>query len=250
MKRGQYIRLLLSSAANPDSVIAAAKQMALHGSGQTEESSTKDTTGDVQEFEITSQSYDISGSGLILTDSDARLTDAKSLNDFEQWVSNQLLYWRICVMNGENNRVIVSEIAHGIGKLTQLQMQGQVKQNATYNYTLTGDGALAVGVAPDIVTTGLTFPNEQSDFASNEYSIHFNSGFLEPEQLQYAMTWKYYVSGSSGDTAVAENRLENYAVCVYVNGVKKLTITYDSEETYVINGEEGTSPVWSSMTIE
>lgn len=41
MKRGQYVRLLLSTTANPSTVVAAAKQMGLHGSAQTEDSSTR-----------------------------------------------------------------------------------------------------------------------------------------------------------------------------------------------------------------
>lgn len=147
MKKGQYIRLLIATTANPATVVAAAKQLQLHGSAQTEESSTKDTTGDAQEFDITGQSYDITGSGLMLTDNDTLLDDAKSLNDFEGWVKDQQLYWRICVMEGTNNRTVVEEIASGIGKLTSLQMQGQSKQNAQYNYTLTGYGAIAVGTS-------------------------------------------------------------------------------------------------------
>ena len=148
MQKGQYIRLLIATTANPTAVIAAAKQMSLHGSAKTEDSSTKDTTGDALEYEITGMSYDITGSGLVLTDNDSLLSGAKSLNDLEGWVKDQELYWRICVMEGTNNRSIVEEIAHGTGKLTQLQMQGQSKQNASYNYTLTGQGALAVGTAP------------------------------------------------------------------------------------------------------
>ena len=83
---------MLSTTANPEDVIAAAKQMALHGSAQTEDSSTKDTTGDALEYEVTGQSYDITGSGLVLTPNDTLLSDAIGLNDFETWVKDQLLY--------------------------------------------------------------------------------------------------------------------------------------------------------------
>ncbi len=250
MKKGQYIRLLLSTTSDPDSVIAAAKQMALHGSAQTEDASTKDTTGDAQEFEITGLSYDISGGGLILTDTDSLNSDAVTLDDFESWVKDQTLYWRICVMNGERNRTIVSTIASGTAKLTQLQMQGQSKQNATYNYTLTGVGGITPGVAPTYTVTGLTFPNSQADFNDNEYSLHFSDGFLEASQLVDAMKWEYYLNGSSGETAVAEQSLVYGDVLVSVNGVRMLTISYDSEHTYVINGDEETGPTWASMTIE
>jgi hypothetical protein len=145
MKKGQYIRLLLATTANPSTVVAAAKQLALHGSAQTEDSSTKDTTGDALEYEVVGQSYDITGSGLVLTPNDALLTGGLGLNDFEGWVKDQLLYWRICVMEGTNNRTVVEEIAHGQGKLTNLQISAQNKQNATYNYTLNGYGAIVPG---------------------------------------------------------------------------------------------------------
>lgn len=148
MQKGQYIRLLLATTSNPTTVIAAAKSMALHGSATTEESSTKDTTGDAQEFEVTGLSYDITGGGLILTPNDALLTGAVGLNNLEGWLMDQLLYWRICVMQGTNNRTVVEEIAHGTAKLTNLQMQGQNKQNASYSYTLTGQGAIVPGTAP------------------------------------------------------------------------------------------------------
>ena len=145
MQKGQYIRLLLSTTANPSTVVAAAKQLSLHGSAQTEDSSTKDTTGDALEYEVTGQSYDITGSGLVLTPNDALLTGGLGLNDFEGWVKDQLLYWRICVMEGTNNRTVVEEIAHGECKCTNLQIQAQNKQNAQYNYTLNGYGPIVPG---------------------------------------------------------------------------------------------------------
>lgn len=145
MQKGQYIRLLVSTAANPSTVVAAAKQMALHGSAQTEDSSTKDTTGNALEYEVTGQSYDITGSGLVLTPNDTLLTGAVGLNDFESWLQDQVLNWKICVMEGTNNRTVVETIASGRGKLTNLQIQAQNKQNATYNYTINGYGAIVPG---------------------------------------------------------------------------------------------------------
>ena len=145
MQKGQYIRLLVSTAANPSTVVAAAKQMALHGSAQTEDSSTKDTTGNALEYEVVGQSYDITGSGLVLTPNDTLLTGAVSLNDFESWLQDQVLNWKICVMEGTNNRTVVETIASGQGKLTNLQIQAQNKQNATYNYTINGYGAIVPG---------------------------------------------------------------------------------------------------------
>ena len=158
MQKGQFIRLLVSTAANPSTVVAAAKQMALHGSAQTEDSTTKDTTGTDLEYEVTGQSYDITGSGLVLTPNDTMLTGAVGLNDFENWIKDQLLNWRICVMEGTNNRTVVEEIAHGECKCTNLQIQAQNKQNAQYNYTLNGYGPIVPGTGTKSVakTSGET----------------------------------------------------------------------------------------------
>ena len=158
MKKGQYIRLLVSVAANPSTVVAAAKQMALHGSAQTEDSTTKDTTGNALEYEVVGQSYDITGSGLVLTPNDTLLTGAVGLNDFENWIKDQLLNWKICVMEGTNNRTVVEEIAHGECKCTNLQIQAQNKQNAQYNYTLNGYGPIVPGTGTKSVakTSGET----------------------------------------------------------------------------------------------
>ena len=147
MKRGQYIRLLLAPVNHTQEVIAAAKQCALHGTAQTEESSTKDTTGDDLEFEVMSLGYEITGSALVLTDKDSLLSGAVSLREFIDSLKNQLFNWKICVMVGEHNRTIVEEICHGQAKLTNLQAQAPNKQNTTYNYTLAGYGPIVPGTS-------------------------------------------------------------------------------------------------------
>jgi len=145
MQKGQYIRLLLATTANPSKVIAAAKEMQLHLAAQTEDSSTKDTTGDWMDYEITGQSYEITGSALVLTPDDSLGGNtANTLNDMLTNVSDTLLYWRICLMSGTNNRTIDETIASGTAKLTNLQISAPNKQNTTYNYTLTGYGSIAV----------------------------------------------------------------------------------------------------------
>ncbi|MCH5307637.1 MAG: hypothetical protein J1E37_06100 [Prevotella sp.] len=139
MRKGQYIRLLLSTAANPTKVVAAAKEMQLHLSAQTEDSSTKDSTGDFLEYEVTGQSYDISGSALVLSPDDKLGgSTANTLTDMINGLTDNLLYWKICIMEGDNNRTVVEELFSGTAKLTSLQIQGQNKQNATYSYTLNG----------------------------------------------------------------------------------------------------------------
>lgn len=140
MNKGQYYRLLIATTANPNKVVAAAKQMSFHGSAQTEESSTKDTTGDAQEYEVTGLSYEVTGSALVLIPNDALLANGIGLNEMQEWIKGQELYWRICLCEGTNNRTIVAEIFSGKGKITNLSVNAPNKQNTTYNYTLPGDG--------------------------------------------------------------------------------------------------------------
>ena len=96
------------------------------------------------EYEIVGQSYDITGSALILTPSDALNTGANSLNNMIGYVGDTLLYWKICLMEGDNQRTVDEPILSGTAKLTQLTPSGTVKQNATYQYTLNGYGAVTV----------------------------------------------------------------------------------------------------------
>jgi predicted secreted protein len=145
MKRGQYIRLFLSTTANPSKVVAAAKEMSLHLSAQTEDSSTKDTTGDWLEYEVTGQSYDISFNALVLSPDDSLGGNtANTLNDFETNLKDDVLYWKIATVNGTNNRTAVQTLFSGTAKLTQLQINAQNKQNATYSGTLNGYGAITI----------------------------------------------------------------------------------------------------------
>lgn len=137
----------MATTANPTKVIAAAKTMSLHGSLQTEESSTKDTTGDALEYEAVGASYDISGSAQIITPSDTLNTGANSFNDILSLLGNTTIYWRICLMDGTNNRTVDEEICHGTGKLTSINPTGQNRQTATFSYTLTGYGDIALPTA-------------------------------------------------------------------------------------------------------
>ena len=47
-------------------------------------------------------------------------------------------------MSGTNNRTAVQTLFSGTAKLTQLQINAQNKQNATYSGTLNGYGAITV----------------------------------------------------------------------------------------------------------
>lgn len=149
MNKGQFYRLFIYDSSKTKA-IAAAKDMNLHLSAQTEESSSKDTTGDALEYEVVGQSYEITGSSLVLTDDDVLVAGSSSvnagmgLNDFLTKIGDTELTWIIGICEGTNNRTLVTPLFGGTCKLTNLQINAQNKQKASYSYTLNGYGAISV----------------------------------------------------------------------------------------------------------
>lgn len=144
MKKGQYIRLLIGEAANALSVIGAAKEMTLHVSSAIEESSTKDTTGNYQEQEVTGLSYDISSQQLVLSEDDT--LESNGVSTLETlFLAGTKIYWKIANVSGTNNRTVGTSIASGTGYIQQLTINAQNKQNATAQISITGYGEMTVG---------------------------------------------------------------------------------------------------------
>lgn len=161
MRKGQYIRLLLATAANPTKVIAASKELKFHGSASTEEDTNKETTGDATEYEVQELSYDITGSAQMLIPSDTLNTSAVTAADLMNYFGDTLLYWRICVMEGEHNRTIKEEIFNGQAKMTNLGIQAQTKQTVTISYTLNGYGGF--NIAADAPSNNSSNTNSNSN---------------------------------------------------------------------------------------
>ena len=155
MDKGQHIRLLISQTSGSSAVykyIGLATELQLHLSASVEDSSTKDSTdadGVVwEESDITQKNGDIQFGGLIAVGSDAA---ALALSDIESGVSDNKIYWKICTVEGTNNRTIVKEICHGEGKIVNMTAEGQVNQKATYKGSINIYGPITVGT--DTTTT-------------------------------------------------------------------------------------------------
>ena len=123
-----------------------ATELSLHGSAQTENSTTKDTTdatGAVwDENDIVGRTYDINFSALVASGTD---TNGKTFADMEGKVSDDIINWKIAFASGENNRTMGTVICSGQGKMTNIQASGQVSQQATYSGTINGFGPLVPG---------------------------------------------------------------------------------------------------------
>ena len=148
MKRGQYVRLLVGNASGQ--YIAAAKNLSITITANLEESSTKDTTGDWVEYDLTGISYTINTTAVILTDDDELgYNDGKEkgftlASAFDAVEVGNALPWKIAEVNGENNRTIVSNMLNGNAFVTNVEATAQNRQDATYQMTLQGDGEITV----------------------------------------------------------------------------------------------------------
>lgn len=153
MDKGQHLRLVImggSSSSQTTNYVAAATDLTVHFSAQTEDSTTKDTTdttGGWLEYEVTGRTGDIQFSALLYSVDAGQQAVAGSyyLSDFLNMMDDRIVDWKLLAVNGAQNRVKVKTICTGKGKLTNLQATGQNRQNATFSGTLNMYGPVTVG---------------------------------------------------------------------------------------------------------
>jgi hypothetical protein len=147
MDKGQHLRLFIVEGSS-NNVIAMSTELSLHGSAQTENSTTKDTTdssGAVwDENDVVGRTYDINFSALVASGTDT----GKTFADMEGKVNDEIINWKIALASGEQNRTMGTVICSGQGKMTNVQATGQVSQQATYSGTINGYGPLVPGTLP------------------------------------------------------------------------------------------------------
>ena len=147
--KGETVRLFLGSdnTTTPAAVIAAAQQLSLHVSMQMENASTKDTDSDWDIQEPTGLSYDISTTALVRSgETISSAVAGKSVADLISiYEASTPVKWQIANVSGDNHRTKGSVIASGSVVVTQLTLNAQNRQNATYSAQLTGWGAYTVG---------------------------------------------------------------------------------------------------------
>lgn len=162
MNKGQYVRLFLGSGTSK--VIGAAKNMTLHIAAQTEESTTKDDGDDGsvawKVFDITGRSYDISGSGLVLSDASGD-TNAHNLASLLNAMTGDTIPWSICTVSGPQNRTVDTQIASGTVIIKQIKAEAPNRQNTTYSYQLTGVGGITVNSATVARPSNPLFEDEE-----------------------------------------------------------------------------------------
>lgn len=141
--KGQNLRVFVDS-----KCIAMALNATIHVSSQVEDSSTKDSTGDWAENEVTGLSWDVSADSLVcLSD-----TGGETSSALLQLIINKtrvLLTFDQTQPNVSQNRTPVSPTSaikcHGYAYLTDFSISAQNRQNAQVSVQFTGDGALTLG---------------------------------------------------------------------------------------------------------
>ena len=151
--RGEEARLFIGVPSDPVAfeVIGAAKTLQLHVSVSTEVATTKDTTGMFDVIEPTGLAYDISTSALV-SSGEPITSEVPGIDflDAETYLLvDNLVKWKICNVQGDNNRSAVAgpPIVQGNAIVQQLTMNAQNRQVATYTLNLTGNGDYIVGNA-------------------------------------------------------------------------------------------------------
>ena len=144
--KGQFIRLFLSSTSNPSLVVAGSKTLSLHVGITLTDSTSKDTDGDWQIQEPTELSYDISSGALI--DSGETISSSVNGQSLSSLMSNyeneDLMYWQIAAVSGDNNRTKGSVIVSGRCYITQLDINAANRQAGEYSTRLSGFGEYTV----------------------------------------------------------------------------------------------------------
>lgn len=145
--KGQFVRLFLSTTANPAYVVAGAKTLQLHVSLSLEDATTKDTPGTWQVQEPTGLSYDISTNALVASNETITSSvDGYALDDLMNiYESSNLLYWQIANVSGDNRRTKGSVIVSGQARIGSIAVNAANRQVATYDTQLSGYGDYTVG---------------------------------------------------------------------------------------------------------
>ena len=148
--KGQFVRLFLGSdnSATPAKVIAAAKSLTVHVSVSLEDSTTKDTDGGLwTSQEPTGISFDISSNALVSSgDTITSSVQGQSFADIQEiFEAAEPVKFQICNVSGANQRTKGIVIMSGSVIISALNVSAAVRQNLTYDATLTGYGDYTVG---------------------------------------------------------------------------------------------------------
>ena len=131
--------------------VALATELTAHFSAQTEDSTTKDSTdiaGNWNSYDVVGRSGVIQFSALVASlTGDYTDSNGLYLEDFIDMLSDTPVDWKLVLVTptSTKNRTISKTICTGQGKLTNLQISAQNRQQSTYSGTLNMFGPVTVG---------------------------------------------------------------------------------------------------------
>lgn len=137
--KGQNLRILVGG-----KCIAMATECTFHIAAQTEDSSTKDDTGDWAMNEVVGLSWDASTQSLVtLTDNGSNGELPTDL--FSAMINKTLLTLTFDTTSGTNNRTAGNSVLKktGTAYLTDLSVSAVNRQNSTISAQFTGTGAIS-----------------------------------------------------------------------------------------------------------
>ena len=142
--KGQNLRVMVGTVSGSEKCIAMATNCTFHISAQTEDSSTKDDTGDWAMNEVTGLSWDAS------TDSLVTLEDNGSNGELPQdilsvMINKTKVYLKFDTTSGTNNRTAGNSAIKktGTAYVTDVNVTAQNRQNSTLTVQFQGTGPLS-----------------------------------------------------------------------------------------------------------
>ena len=136
--KGQNLRVMVNG-----NCVAYATTCTFHVAAQTEDSSTKDSTGDWAESEVTGLSWDAQAESLVtLADADGGATPVSIMS---LMISKTLVTVTFDQTNGDKNRVGQNAAIKrtGTAYITDVNITAANRQNSTFSVQFTGTGPLA-----------------------------------------------------------------------------------------------------------
>lgn len=135
--KGQNLRIFIG-----EKCIAAATSCNIHIGTSLEDASTKDSTSDWDEEDLTGKSWDGSSDALVVIDPE----DADGLQAFDAAsMIGTIVSVKFCQTEGEKNRskVISGKELSGSARITDFSLTAGKKANATYSVQFKGYGPLS-----------------------------------------------------------------------------------------------------------
>ena len=135
--KGQNLRIFIG-----EKCIAAATSCNIHIGTSLEDASTKDSTSDWDEEDLTGKSWDGSSDALVVIDPE----DADGLQAFDAAsMIGTIVNIKFCQTEGEKNRskVVSGKELSGSAYINDFHLTAGNKAKSTYTIQLTGDGPLS-----------------------------------------------------------------------------------------------------------